>query len=144
MTTHRTHYSLDHLGPFENLPDGDFPSQPGKHFVGKVLGLTGCEASINRMPPGKATPFVHAHKKNEELYIFLRGSGIAYIDGDEFPVQEGSVLRVAPDGARALTAGNDGLHFICIQAQAGSLTQATFDDGYIVEATPSWMGKQGA
>lgn len=28
------------------------------------LGLTGCEISINELPPKAAVPFVHAHKQN--------------------------------------------------------------------------------
>ena len=32
------------------------------------LGLTGCEISINELPPKAAVPFVHAHKQNEEVY----------------------------------------------------------------------------
>ena len=37
------------------------------------LGLTGCEISINELPPKAAVPFVHAHKQNEEVYGVLGG-----------------------------------------------------------------------
>ena len=33
-----------------------------------LLGLTGCEISINELPAKAAVPFVHAHKQNEEVY----------------------------------------------------------------------------
>ena len=36
-----------------------------------VLGLTGAEISINHLPAGVGVPFVHSHKKNEEIYIIL-------------------------------------------------------------------------
>ena len=36
-----------------------------------VLGLTGAEISINNLPAGVGVPFVHSHKKNEEIYIIL-------------------------------------------------------------------------
>ena len=32
------------------------------------LGLTGAEVSINTIPAGGSVPFVHWHKKNEEIY----------------------------------------------------------------------------
>ena len=32
-----------------------------------VLGLTGAEISINNLPAGAGVPFVHSHKKNEEI-----------------------------------------------------------------------------
>ena len=84
-------------------------------------------------------PFVHAHKKNEELYIVTGGNGTFFVDGIEFPVQEGSLVRVAPSGERACKAGDKDLYFICIQAQEGSLTQATLQDGIRIETKTSWM-----
>jgi mannose-6-phosphate isomerase-like protein (cupin superfamily) len=80
-------------------------------------------------------------KKNEELYIVLKGSGFFYMDGEEFPIQEGSLIRVAPDGERAWKAGAEDLYFICIQAEAGSLTQATLEDGVRPPTRASWMKK---
>ena len=85
--------------------------------------------------------FVHTHKKNEELYIVLKGSGIFYVDGEEFPIQEGSLIRVAPAGERAWKAGAEDLYFICIQAEAGSLSQATLEDGVRPPSKASWMNK---
>ena len=86
-------------------------------------------------------PFVHAHQKNEELYIVLRGSGMFSVDGDEFPIQEGSLIRVAPKGERAWKAGDEDLYFICIQAEAGTLSQATLEDGIRTDTKTSWMKK---
>ena len=110
-------------------------------MVGQELGLTGSEISLNFVPAGKYTPFVHSHKLNEEVYIILNGKGLFMVDGDEFPVQEGSIIRVAPEGERAMKAEDD-IAYICIQAQAGSLTQATKDDGVIHESKASWMKEQ--
>lgn len=139
MPTQGEHYTLDQIGPLENLDQHNYHGVPGKHFVGDNLGLTGCEVSLNRLPAGRGTPFVHAHKKNEELYIVLRGTGFFYVDGEEFPVCEGSLVRVAPEGARVITAGSEDLYFVCIQAEANSLTQATLEDGYRVDVRASWM-----
>ncbi len=138
MTLQHKHYSVDHLGPFQN-PQRDVDFTRNKHFAAKKLGLTGCEVSVSCLPVGTGVPFVHAHRKNEELYVVVRGSGIFYADGDEFPIREGSLIRVAPEGARTLVAGDEDLYYLCIQAEVGTLTQATREDGYRVDARASWM-----
>ena len=139
MPIHKKNYSVEHAGPWEDLLKRDFMGFPGKYFLGQELGLTGCEVSLNRLPAGKGMPFVHTHKMNEELYIILKGSGIFYLDGEEFPIQEGSLIRVAPDGERAWKAGEEDLYFICIQAEVGSLSQATLEDGVRTATKASWM-----
>ena len=73
--------------------------------------------------------FVHIHKKNEELYIVFRGNGIFFVDGEEFPIQEGSLIRVDPAGERALRTVSEDMYYVCVQAEAGNLTQATREDG---------------
>jgi len=140
MTDRANNFTAAHIGPLESLADHEFRGLKGKRFVGRELGLTGCEVSLNRLPAGKAMPFVHAHTKNEEFYIVLRGSGTFFVDGEEFTVQEGSLVRVAPQGERSWKAGDEDLYFICIQAEAGSLAQATLEDGFRVPtAKASWM-----
>ena len=141
MVEHHKNYSVEHIGPLEELLQREFLEFKGKYMLGQELGLTGCEVSLNRLPAGKGMPFVHTHKKNEELYIVLKGSGIFYMDGEEFPIQEGSLIRVAPDGERAWKAGAEDLYFICIQAEAGSLTQANLEDGVRPPTKASWMKK---
>lgn len=131
MTNQNQNFSVKEVGPLEQLE--------AKAFLGKDLGLSGCEVSLNHMEAGKAIPFVHAHKLNEELYIITGGNGVFFVDGEEFPVREGSLIRVAPAGERAYIAGEKGLTFICIQAQEGSLTQATREDGIKLETKTSWL-----
>ena len=46
------------------------------------LSLTGAEISVNNLPAGAGVPFVHSHKKNEEIYIILSGKGKAVIDDE--------------------------------------------------------------
>jgi len=139
MTEHKSNCSVEHSGPLEELLKREFMGFHGKYFIGKELGLTGCEVSLNRLLAGKGMPFAHTHKKNEELYIVLRGSGTFFMDGEEFPIQEGSLIRVAPEGERAWKAGDEDLYFICIQAEAGSLSQATLEDGVRTASKASWM-----
>ena len=55
----------------------------GRVELHEVLGLTGAEVSVNKLPAGAGVPFVHAHKDNEEIYGVLEGAGRAVIDGEE-------------------------------------------------------------
>lgn len=135
----KKNFQAANMGNLKDLLEKDFNGGKGKYFIGQDIGLTGSEVSINCLPAGQSVPFVHAHKKNEELYIITGGNGTFFVDGEEFPVQEGSLIRVAPNGQRACKAGDKNLYFICIQAQKGSLEQATMQDGIIVEAKASWM-----
>ena len=142
MIRQAKNFTASHVGPLAGLLDREFRGLKGKYFIGEELGLTGCEVSLNLLPAGKGMPFVHAHTKNEELYIVLAGSGTFFVDGEEFPVREGSLVRVAPQGERAWKAGDEDLYFICIQAEAESLTQATIEDGFRIPGTKaSWMAE---
>ncbi len=115
--------------------------QPGGRAVlHDELALTGSEISVNQLPPGTSIPFVHAHKRNEEVYLVLQGKGRFYVDGDEFEVAEGSVIRIDPVGARCVTADSQTpLRYVCIQTEARSLVQFTEGDGVILETKPSWL-----
>ena len=130
----KTTYSVMQIGTF-----GKELAEKGRVMAGEALGLTGSELSFNYTPKGGFTPFVHTHKRNEEVYIVLSGEGQFMADGEEFPIQEGSVIRVTPAAERAIKAGNTDLCYICIQAEAGSLKQATNDDGVLTEGKASWM-----
>ncbi len=113
----------------------------GRVELHNELGLTGSEISINELPPGVSVPFVHSHKRNEEVYIVINGKGRFYVDGDEFEVAEGSVVRVDPAGQRCIAAATDSsIRYICIQTEAKSLLQFTQTDGIISATTkPSWL-----
>ncbi len=123
---------------------GDIQAR-GRVTLHSELSLTGSEISINELPPGASVPFVHSHKRNEEVYIVVKGKGRFYVDGDEFEVAEGSVIRVDPGGQRCITAdGQSSIRYICTQTEAKSLVQFTEADGVILETKPSWLKQAGA
>ncbi|HVN56957.1 MAG TPA: cupin domain-containing protein [Bacteroidales bacterium] len=104
-----------------------------------TLALTGAEVSANCLPAGRTSPFAHAHKRNEEIYLFTSGKGLFWLDGKIIPVAEGSAVRVSADCFRALKADDaEGLCYFCIQVDTGSLVQATRQDGIISDVTPQW------
>jgi mannose-6-phosphate isomerase-like protein (cupin superfamily) len=73
------------------------------------------------------------------VYVFLGGKGVFQVDGEQFEVGEGSVVRVDPAGQRAIKAAEgEALTYICVQACAGSLCQFTRGDGVIGEGAPVW------
>jgi mannose-6-phosphate isomerase-like protein (cupin superfamily) len=133
-TTSGKNFTCGEVGSLSELRDYILPIPDkvvrGKVFLKEPIGFTSMEISFTTIGPGKNTPFVHHHKQDEEAYIFVQGSGRMQVDDDVFDVMEGSVVRVAPDGKRAI--GNDSdkpLVYICIQAKAGSLEQYTTGDG---------------
>jgi len=118
---------------------GDIQAK-GRVTLHNELALTGSEISINELPPGVSVPFNHSHQRNEEVYIVVKGKGRFHVDGDEFAVAEGSVIRVDPAGQRCITADSQSsLRYICIQTEAKSLVQFTEGDGVILETKPSWL-----
>lgn len=93
------------------------------------IGLTGAEVSINNLPAGASIPFVHAHKRNEEIYVILSGKGKMIVDGEETLLTAGDWVRISPEGKRQFFAADDSaISFACIQVKAGSLEGYTRDD----------------
>jgi len=112
---------------------------PGKLFIGKRLKTSGAEVSFQVMPANTAIPFYHKHDKNEEIYVFLRGSGQIQIDDDIFEVKEGSIIRINPEGKRTWrNNSNEPLIFMVIQAKQNSLKTFETLDGYGVKEAVKW------
>ena len=96
------------------------------------LQLTGAEVSVNTLPAGAGVPFVHSHKKNEEIYVILSGKGKAVVDGEEISLTAGDWIRISPEGKRQFFAAEDSdICYACIQVKAGSLEGYTRDDAII-------------
>jgi uncharacterized cupin superfamily protein len=113
--------------------------QAGKTFLGERLGLTAMEVSLGSMLPGESTAIRHAHKQNEELYLVVSGQGEMQLDDQVLPLRAGTAVRVAPQASRCWRAtGSEPMAYIVIQAKAGSLEQATGNDGIVLEGAPLW------
>ncbi|KGP77449.1 MULTISPECIES: cupin domain-containing protein [Paenibacillus] len=133
MADQNASYSVFEAGPFRQL-------DKGKQFLKDSLNLNSMEVSLNSLPPGGQFPFLHKHKENEELYLIIHGQGQFQVDGNIFPVQEGSSIRIAPEGVRSLrnTSQEQHLEFIVIQAQQHSLKQWVSTDGIPLEEPITW------
>lgn len=112
---------------------------PGKVFGGRAMGTTGGEFSIQVFAPGQETGFLHTHKNHEELYLFLQGKGEFQVDGKVFPIEEGSVVRVAPDGRRSVrNNGTESLVMLCVQYRGNTFTDEDAADGNILNEPVKW------
>ena len=128
--------SIEHV-----LPMGPDVTIQGKVFVGQAVGATGSELSFQTLVPGQDSGFLHTHKTHEELYIILKGEGQYQVDGEVFPVCEGTIVRVAPDGKRALkNTGSENMTMLCIQYKANAFTEedSPMTDGVILQEELKW------
>ena len=143
-TASATNFTAINLGKLNEL--GDYLLElapeikiPGKVFGGAALQATGSEFSFQLFQPGTETGFLHTHQTNEELYFFLSGNGEFQVDGQVFPVSEGSVVRVAPKCKRSVR--NNGiipLIMLCIQYKAATFAQEDTTDGNILNEPVRW------
>lgn len=102
----------------------------GKAFLHDLADLTSCEISISVMPKGVKLPFSHKHIQNEEVYIFIKGSGTMTVDNEVIEVKEGTCISVLPEASRTMEAKED-LEYICVQAKAKSLEQFGMGDAQL-------------
>ena len=140
------HFSAVSVGKMDEIIEHVLPMGPnvtiqGKVFVGQAVGATGSELSFQTLVPGQDSGFLHTHKTHEELYIILKGAGEYQVDGEIFPVSEGTIVRVAPDGKRALkNTGTENLTMLCIQYKAKAFGEADspMTDGVILQEELKW------
>ena len=112
---------------------------PGKVFGGALVGATGGDFSFQSFASGAETGFLHTHKTHEELYFFLSGKGEFQVDGAVFPITEGSVVRVAPNGKRSIrNNGAEPLVMLCVQYRGDTFTTEDATDGVILKEKVEW------
>ena len=139
-----THYTSVSVGQLAKLDEHVLQLAPGveipgKVFIGQALQSTGAEISFQSFAPGSETGFLHTHQTHEEIYLFVKGSGEFQVDGQIFPVTEGSVVRVATAGERSVRNHSDEpLIMICIQYKANTFGQEDAMDGVILQKKVSW------
>jgi hypothetical protein len=75
-------------------PDLEFRS------ANEALELEKSGVSYQHVPPGYRLPYGHAHKKQEDVYVVLRGSGRMTVDDEIVELKEGTRLGTRTDPAK--------------------------------------------
>lgn len=131
--------NLDELMNYSLIHPVNKQEIEGKVFLKDACQSTGSEISFNCLPAKTQQPYFHVHKKNEEIYIVLKGHGFFQVDKKVFAIKEGSVIRVAPKGVRGIRNESDeAMTYMVVQAKENSLEEYTTDDGQRVAFEPLW------
>ena len=102
---------LEDVGPgFGGAPDLEFRQAT------RALGLVRSGLGYHRVPPGHRFPYGHAHKRQEEIYVVVSGSGRMKLDGEIIELTQWDVVRVPPGTWRGYEAGRDGLEILVVGA----------------------------
>lgn len=142
--TENENFSAINFGKISDIKDyvlelGPGIKIPGKVFGGAASGTTGGEFSFQVFMPGQETGFLHTHRNHEELYFFLVGQGEFQVDGNVIPVEEGSVVRVAPAGRRSVRNNSTTpLVMLCVQYRGNTFTPEDATDGEILPEPVKW------
>ena len=68
--------------------------------------------SHQRLRPGKRQMFAHRHRRAEEIYVVLSGSGRVRVEDDIIDLAPLDAIRVGPQQTRAFEAGPDGMEIL--------------------------------
>ena len=91
---------------------GGFSESQEARFANDDLELETLGVSYQVVKPGMHHAFGHRHKKAEEVYVVLSGTGKIHLDDNEVDVVRLDAIRVAPNVTRGFEAGDDGLELL--------------------------------
>jgi mannose-6-phosphate isomerase-like protein (cupin superfamily) len=116
-----------------------FDGAPGLEFrlATRALELQASGLGYQRVPPGYRFPYGHTHKRQEEVYVVVGGSGRMKLDDHIVELKQFDAVRVAPGTWRGYEAGAEGLELLVIGAP--HLGDAPRDD---VEGRRDWWTDQ--
>ena len=95
---------------FDGDPDLEF------RLATRALELENSGLGYQRLPSGYRFPYGHTHRKQEEVYVVLRGAGRMKLDDEIVDLREWDAVRVPPGTWRGYEAGPEGLEILVIGA----------------------------
>jgi uncharacterized cupin superfamily protein len=102
---------LSDLGSmFDGAPDLEF------RLATEALELEHSGLGYQRLPPGYRFPYGHTHRKQEEVYVVVRGGGRMKVDDEIFELVEWDAVGVASGAWRGYEAGREGLEILVVGA----------------------------
>ena len=111
--TGETGFSVVNLEEVEDMAPKFGLSEAGEaRFARTDLGASATGLSLQRLRPGVRQSFGHAHRRDEEVYVILSGSGRVAVDDEIRDVTRLDAIRVAPGSIRAFEAGPEGLEIL--------------------------------
>ena len=103
---------VDNQGVHFGLDERDYEIRMAR--VG--LECEHCGVSYKRLAPSFREPFGHKHKRQEEIYVLVAGSGRIKLDDEVVDLQPWTAVRIPPETMRSVEAGPEGAELIAIGA----------------------------
>lgn len=90
------------------------------------LGISSFGMQVMDIPGGAEQYPEHDHSEDgqEEVYLALRGSAEIEIEGERFPLDTETMVRVSPGTNRKIWPGEDGVRLLAIGAIPGKPYEA--------------------
>lgn len=91
-----------------------------------ALGVGSFGMAVEDFPPNadQYPEHDHAHDGQEEVFLVLRGSADAEIDGERVHLDPETVLRVGPGAKRRFVAGAEGCRLLALGGVPGKAYEA--------------------
>ena len=95
-------YTVKHLDETTNLFEGNYPGE--MRLATYEIGAEQAAFSYRRMPQhtGGKGSYGHRHKTQEEIYFVMSGKLQFKLDDEVLDLEQGSVVRVAPETWRSV------------------------------------------
>ncbi len=87
------------------------------------LGVESFGLGIIELPPNFDGYPEHDHERDgqEEVLVALKGEGVVEVEGERFPLDSETVIRIGPTHRRRVVAGSEGLRLMVIGAIPGEV-----------------------
>jgi mannose-6-phosphate isomerase-like protein (cupin superfamily) len=94
----------------------------GMRLARASLGVASFGMQVEEFPPNFDQYPEHSHSEDgqEEVYVVLRGNAEIEIDGERFPIDPETIVRVGPGVNRRIFPGDQGVRILALGAVPGA------------------------
>lgn len=113
-------YAVKRIDDMEAIVRGSFKKARAE------LGVTSFGIQVIDMPPSidSYPEHDHAHDGQEEVYVAMRGSADIDIEGERFPLDPDTMVRVSAGTKRKIYPGDEGVRVLVVGGIPGSAYEA--------------------